>query len=176
MKKIFLILFASLFAFTQCGKDPETNNDDTKMVSISGKIDTDNGKSDIAIPGGDITWKGDESIFIAVPAHDNFPARLVEMKNTVSGGNIFKGEAPEGLIADGVKYEIWYFGNNGEGVNNVTNIYDEGILQGKTISFEEQTGLLENIGDFHVAKGTVSFVKNNNTGDLTFSKKVLFET
>ena len=180
MKKIFLILFASLFAFTQCGKDPETNNDDTKMVSISGKIDTDNGKSDIAIPGGNISWKGEESIFIAVPAHGSFPARLVEMKNTVSGGNIFVGEAPEGLISDGVSYEIWYFGNNGEGSDdgstNVTNIYGDGVLQGKTISFKEQTGLLENIGDFHVAKGTVSFVKNNNTGNLTFSKKVLFET
>lgn len=176
MKKIFLILFASLFAFTQCGKDPETNNDDTKMVSISGKIDTDNGKSDIAIPGGNISWKGEESIFIAVPAHGDFPARLVEMRNTASGGNAFQGKAPEGLIVSGKEYEIWYFGNNGEGGNNVTNIYGEDVLQGKTISFKEQTGLLENIGDFHIAKGTVSFVQNNKTGDLTFSKKVLFET
>lgn len=115
MKKIFLILFASLFIFTQCGKDSETGNNDTKTVSISGKTDYNNGKSDIAIPGGNISWKGDESIFIAVPAHGDFPARLVEMKNTVSGGNIFVGEAPEGLISDGVSYEIWYFGNNGEG-------------------------------------------------------------
>ena len=177
MKKIFLILFASLFAFTQCGKDPETNNDDTKMVSISGKIDTDNGKSDIAIPGGNISWIGDESIFIAVPRHGDFPARLVEMKNTASGGNVFQGVAPKGLIESGKKYEIWYFGNNGEGTKNVTNIYnDEGVLQGKTISFKEQTGLLENIGDFHIAKGTVSFVQNNNTGDLTFSSPVSFET
>ena len=180
MKKIFLILFASLFAFTQCGKDPETNNDDTKMVSISGKIDTDNGKSDIAIPGGNISWKGEESIFIAVPAHGDFPARLVEMRNTASGGNAFQGEAPKGLIESGKNYEIWYFGNNGEGVNNVTNIYNiyngERVLQGKTISFEEQTGLLENIGDFHIAKGTVSFVQNNNTGNLTFSRPVSFET
>lgn len=177
MKKIFLILFASLFIFTQCGKDPETNNDDTKMVSISGKIDTDNGKSDIAIPGGNISWKGDESIFIAVPAHGGFPARLVEMENTKSGGNVFQGVAPKGLIESGKEYEIWYFGNNGEGTKNVTNIYnDEGVLQGKTISFKEQTGLLENIGDFHIAKGTVSFVQNNNTGDLTFSSPVSFET
>ena len=169
-----------MIVFTQCKKENdeylyETNNDgDTKEVPVTFALPINQSRSDFSniLPFGDILWGNDsnlEYIYIGIDSKylyydqaTNTTKRVGELYELVADVTestdslFFRGMLPQNLLYTGKDCCLYYFGNNGNGLegSNVTNIYDTkypDCLIGKTISFAKQTGDARGVGDFHLA-------------------------
>lgn len=175
-----LIALLLVFAFTQCKKENddylyEVNDDEeTKEVPVTFAMPINQSRSDFSniLPFGDILWGNDnnlEYIYIGIDSkylyYDQATSttkrvgELFELVADVTESKdslFFRGMIPQNLLYTGQDCCLYYFGNNGNGLegSNVTNIYDTkypDCLIGKTISFAKQTGDARDVGDFHLA-------------------------
>ena len=175
-----LIAVLSMIVFVQCKKDNGEldeeiyNEEDTREVPVTFALPINQSRSDFSniLPFGDILWGNDnnlEYIYIGIDSkylyYDqssssmNRVGELYELVADVTESTdslFFRGMLPQNLLYTGKNCCLYYFGNNGNGLegSNVTNIYDTkypDCLIGKTISFTKQTGDIRDVGDFHMA-------------------------
>lgn len=171
MKKTLLLLSLSLLFMYQCKKDNKdlvdnNNNNNNKNVRVYCEIPMNsNGKSDFTnIFEGSVSWSsGSESVFLAVPG-DN--PKLIQLTTEGIEGNpnslYFETFVCEGEIMAG-NYDLWYLGNSmhREGITpnvKINTNNEKGVITSIDGSIAEQSGDLEDVGRFHIAKGTVSAV------------------
>lgn len=165
MKKTLLLLSLSLLFMYQCKKENKdivdnNNNNNNKNVRVYCEIPMNsNGKSDFTnIFEGSVSWSsGSESVFLAVPGD-----KLIQLTTEGIEGNpnslYFETYVCEGEITAG-NYDLWYLGNSmhREGIEpNVTLNNENGDITSITGSIAKQSGDLEDVGRFHIAKATVS--------------------
>ena len=183
MRKILFMIMLSLLLFTQCKKD-NVETDTEEMVPIRLEVPLDKSRTDFSelFPFGKINWgngKNIEYVYLVVPYAVEFCD--VSMGYYVQHlGVMFEMEAEVHETMDKLVFEgrilpeslnkkdncmIYYFGNNGNGGTgtNVTTYYkqlaDKYII-GKKITFDKQTGSVEDLGNYHLAKALVSVKKN----------------
>lgn len=194
--RLFLLMLIALMLFTQCKNEEEyvEERKHTDMVKVSVELPVDCTRSDFTgvLPEGKINWGNDndvEYLYLALVdcyAYNDkttsgmvYVGEMFEMEAKVDESTDklhFVGMVPQNLIYSTKKCTLYYFGNNGKGEEgtNVTNIYDKkypDCLIGKTVSFSNQNGSIENIGDFHVASIPVDYihiVKNENKEVVEF--------
>ena len=184
MKKLSLLfMMFSLLLFTQCKKGELIDDGgDEKMLPVFFELSLDpNSKSYFGdlLPNGDIMWGNDEGveyIYLTIPSRFGYMNQqltsmayigtLVEMKAEIDANSdklLFTGMLPETNYLNIKQCYLYYFGNNGIGDNgtNVTNHYDPYLkhLYGKTVSFAEQTGNIDELGDFHIGKISVKVTR-----------------
>ena len=190
MRKIVFMMMLSLLLFTQCKKENVGTNAE-EMVPIRLEVPMDKSRSDFSelFPSGKICWGNDknvEYVYLAVPYALDFCdvsmgyytqhlGILFEMKADVEERMdklVFEGRIHTNALARKDNCMIYYFGNNGNGGvgTNVTTYYkkisDVNII-GKKITFDKQTGSLEKIGDYHLAKAFVKVRKNvDDSGNI----------
>lgn len=157
------------------------HTEEPEMVPVRFKIPVDKMRSDFGdlFPLGKIGWgneKKEEYIYLAAPeAYEYYHIRtglhyvgmLFELRADISEGDdtlFFEGKVYNLLHAYGkpeTEFYIYYFGNNGaapEGSNvtDINRVVSYTHLIGKTVTFDNQTGSVDNVGDFHVAKARVT--------------------
>lgn len=205
MKKIYLLLMLlSSLSFTQCKKAAPIDEDgQVEMIPVTFELslnpDSKTYFGDL-LPFGEINWGNDkavEYIYLTIPSrygytNPDLPATvyigsMFEMKADVSDYQdklVFTGMLPSTNYLKNKQCCLYYFGNNGNGDDgtNVTNYYDPymGRLVGKKISFAEQTGSLDKLGDFHIGKISVKVnrISDNVTGEYSHFELIgdTFET
>ncbi len=167
MKKITTLLLALMVVlFTQCKKDNIDSNDndnETRKVKVRCEIPLGNGtRSDFSnlMTDGSIKWStGTERIYLAV--HHDTKAQIVELTaETTQTATVlaFEGEVDEEILADGAKYNVWYFGNSqnlGED-SYVTKNETNGVIASINGSIADQSGSLEDLGHHHIAKAEIT--------------------
>lgn len=190
MKKTLLLLSLSLLFMYQCKKENKdivdnNNNNNNKNVRVYCEIPMNsNGKSDFTnIFEGSVSWSsGSESVFLAVPG-DN--PKLIQLTTEGIEGNpnslYFETYVCEGEITAG-NYDLWYLGNSmhreeeGEEEKGITppNVTiktnnETGVIESIDGSIAEQSGDLEDVGCFHIAKAKVSAVADGDDIILTLN-------
>ena len=174
MKRL-LVLVAFLLFLLSCNKEKINEDaDDNRMVPVrfemSLKPKTRSYFGDL-LPNGNIKWgnaKGVEYIYVSVPYAIAYHVGgvgttvlgcLHEMKAEIDESAdmlVFTGEIPANNLQNARQYHLYYFGNNGQGGDgtNVTNYYADyqNTLIGKKISYARQTGDINELGDYHIAK------------------------
>ncbi len=165
MKKITTLLLALMVVlFTQCKKDNiDSNDNETRKVKVRCEIPLGNGsRSDFTnlMTDGSIKWStGTERIYLAVHHEEN--PQIVELTaETTQTATIlaFEGEVDETILADGAKYNVWYFGNSqnlGED-SYVTKNKENGLITSVSGSIANQNGSLDDLGYHHIAKAEVT--------------------
>ena len=174
MKTRFLLLMTiATLLFTQCKKKEEisVSDESSDLVKVSFELPVEQDKSDFTsvLPDGNINWGNSNNIeYMYLAVGDRYlyynhdlqctvrVGELFEMQAEVNGPTdklMFTGMIPQNLLYASKRCTLYYFGNNGRGGDgsNVTNIYDEkyqDCVIGKTISFSEQNGRIE---DFRIA-------------------------
>ena len=166
MKKTFTILFALMvLCFTQCKPTPEGGDENGRKVKVSCTIPINNGgKSDFTnlMEDGKINWStGTERVYLAIP-NETSP-QIVELTafTTLQASELaFEGEVEEGLLEEGKEYEVWYLGNSKNlDVPYVTETKDGDLITKVSGSISEQSGELEDLGLYHIAKVSVTAVE-----------------
>ena len=191
MKRLSVMIVLSLLLFTRCQEsNMELDVELQNTVPISFELSFNDTRSDFMslFPDGKINWGNKnkvEYVYILIPDrhlyYNHEESRtiiigvLFELKAEVDESVdklVFKGEIPQNLLWEGRATYLYYFGNNGQGLEgtNVTNIYDDvkpEYLIGKKITFDKQDGSLENIGDYHVAyMATLAKEIKNDIGEI----------
>lgn len=183
MKRIIVMMMVSVLFLSQCKKtDDEFNEevDNCKTVPVSFEVPVDKYRSDFLnlFPDGNVKWGNKnnvEYIYLAVPdvytysdASVGYKSRtlgeLYELKAEFDASSdklMFKADIPQNLLWKGRTLHVYYFGNNrgDEENSNVTKLYDEKkpeFFVGMTVRFDKQTGDINDLGDYHVAKFVVS--------------------
>lgn len=169
------IMMSAILLFTQCKKDDVVHTDDlSETVPVTFELPKDMSKSDFnnLLPDGNINWGNENNIeYIYLAVSDRYLYYSHELSMTLKVGELFEltaevteatdrlvfsGMIPKNLLWNSKRCTLYYFGNNGnapEG-SNVTNIYDvkyTDCVIGKTVSFAQQTGDVNNLGDYHIA-------------------------
>ena len=180
MKKLSVFISFLLF-FSSCNKERiDDNVNDDRMVPVRFELSL-NSKTrshfgDL-LPNGNIQWGNSDNIeylYVSIPYKCSYYVQgvgtitlgeLLEMKAEIDGPTdklVFTGEVPSNNLQNARQYHLYYFGNNGHGgeETNITNHYSsfENILIGKTISFARQTGNIDDLGNYHLAKIRVKAV------------------
>lgn len=159
MKKTSTILLALMvLCFTQCKPVTESGNENTRKVKVSCTLHINgDGKSefDNIMTYGKIKWsEGTERIYLAIPETQ----QIVELVSDEHQGNVdvltFNGTVDESVLNDGT-YEIWYFGKQVPNINET-----DGVINSISGSIATQTGNLSDLGNFHIAKATVTAETN----------------
>ncbi len=184
MKTRFLLLMTiATLLFTQCKKKEEisVSDESSDLVKVSFELPVEQDKSDFTsvLPDGNINWGNSNNIeYMYLAVGDRYlyynhdlqctvrVGELFEMQAEVNGPTdklMFTGMIPQNLLYASKKCTLYYFGNNGRGGDgtNVTNIYDEkyqDCVIGKTISFSEQNGRIEDLGNYHIASMPVKYI------------------
>lgn len=182
MRNVLLYAIAIVFLFTQCKKnDIEENNGGEEMVPVTFELpltsETRSYFGDL-LPNGEIKWGNSndvEYIYISIPRTVSYYydstgsvslGSLVELKAEVDEPTdklIFRGEAASNNLQNAQKYHLYYFGNNGQGGEgtNVTNYHSffRNVMIGKKVSFARQTGDINELGNYHIAKINVTAKK-----------------
>ena len=169
MKKTFTILMALIvLCFTQC-KKPVDNEATGRMVKVSCTIPINKGsKSDFTnlMEDGSIKWStGTERIYLALPNETN--PQIVELTafSTLQSSELaFEGEVDENLINEGEEYEVWYLGNSKNlDVPYITEnkVGEDEIITSVSGSIAEQSGSIEDLGLCHIAKVSVTAVRED---------------
>ena len=166
MKKTFTILIALMvLCFTQCKPTPEGGDANGSKVKVSCTIPiNDGGKSDFTnlMEDGRVNWStGTERVYLAIP-NETSP-QIVELTafTTLQASELaFEGEVEEGLLEEGKEYEVWYLGNSKNlDVPYVTETKDGDLITKVSGSISEQSGELEDLGLYHIAKVSVTAVE-----------------
>lgn len=180
MKK-FTVFIAVLLFLLSCNKEKMNETaDEERLVPVRFELSLNSHtRSDFndLLPNGNIQWgnsKNVEYIYVSIPYKCSYYVQgvgtitlgeLLEMKAEVDGPTdklIFTGEVPSNNLQNARQYHLYYFGNNGQGGEgtNVTNYHSsyKNILIGKTISFARQTGNIDDLGNYHLAKIKVKAV------------------
>lgn len=176
-----LSVFAAMLLLFSCNKEKiKEMADDERMVPVRFELSLNSkSRSDFndLLPNGNIQWgnaKNIEYIYLSIPYKCSYHVdgvgtttlgELLEMKAEVDEPTdklIFTGEVPANNLQNARQYHLYYFGNNGQGGEgtNITNYHSEykNILIGKTISFAKQTGDINELGNYHIAKIKVKAV------------------
>ena len=147
--------------FTQCKPTPEGGEEnDVRKVKIRCEIPINKGdRSDFTnLLKGKINWSdGRECVYLAI--HGDKP-QIIELESWSDGNQSrleFEGEAAEGLIVSGQKYDVWYFGHSQQLETPYIN-NDGEILTG---SIATQSGRLEDLGYCHIAQTQVTAITEN---------------
>lgn len=180
MKKLSVFISFLLF-FSSCNKENmnEDVNED-RMVPVRFELSMNSKtRSDFndLLPNGNIQWgnsKNVEYIYVSIPYKCSYYVQgvgtitlgeLLEMKAEIDEPTdklVFTGEVPSNNLQNARQYHLYYFGNNGQGGEgtNITNYHSsyKNILIGKTISFVRQTGNIDDLGNYHLAKIKVKAV------------------
>lgn len=180
MKKLSVFISFLLF-FSSCNKENmnEDVNED-RMVPVRFELSMNSKtRSDFndLLPNGNIQWgnsKNVEYIYVSIPYKCSYYVQgvgtitlgeLLEMKAEIDEPTdklVFTGEVPSNNLQNARQYHLYYFGNNGQGGEgtNITNYHSsyKNILIGKTISFARQTGNIDDLGNYHLAKIKVKAV------------------
>jgi hypothetical protein len=180
MKKL-LVFVSFLLFFSSCNKENmnEGVNED-RMVPVRFELSMNSKtRSDFndLLPNGNIQWgnsKNVEYIYVSIPYKCSYYVQgvgtitlgeLLEMKAEIDEPTdklVFTGEVPSNNLQNARQYHLYYFGNNGQGGegSNITNYHSsyKNILIGKTISFARQTGDIDDLGNYHLAKIKVKAV------------------
>ncbi len=174
IRKICLIIIALMFMFTGCKKENIDANEEERMVPVTFELSLNpDGKSYFGdlLPFGNIKWgngSGVEYLYLSLPYKcSNYiigvgtrtHGELLEMTAEISEPTdklVFKGMVASNNLQNAKKYYLYYFGNNGQGNEN-TNVENyhtdyKNILIGKKLSFAQQTGSLDDLGNYHLAK------------------------
>ena len=168
MKKTITILMALMvLCFTQCKPTPEGGDENSRKVKVSCTISIGkDSRSDLTniIEGGSIKWStGTERIYLALPNETN--PQIVELTafSTLQSSELaFEGEVDENLLEEGEEYEVWYLGNSKNlDVPYITENKDEDIITSISGSIAEQSGSIEDLGLCHIARVSVTAVRED---------------
>ena len=174
MKKLSVFVAFVLFLFS-CNKEKMNETaDEERLVPVRFELSLNSNTRSYfgdLLPNGNIQWGNDkniEYIYLSIPYKCSYYVsgvgvitlgELFEMKTEIdepSDKVIFTGIVPSYNLQNTRQYHLYYFGNEGYGGEgtNVTNYYSEfeNILMGKTISFAKQTGDINELGNYHIAK------------------------
>ena len=180
MKKLSVFVAFVLFLFS-CNKEKMNESaDEERLVPVRFELSLNSKTRSYfgdLLPDGNIQWGNDrnvEYIYLSIPYKCAYYVsgvgtitlgELFEMKAEIdepSDKIIFTGNVPSNNLQNARQYHLYYFGNDGYGGEgtNVTNYYSEfdNILMGKTISFAKQTGDIDKLGNYHLAKIKVKAV------------------
>lgn len=189
MKKIIYLLFVMSILFVQCKKNDKTEvvENVEEEVLVTFEVPLNGSKSDFnsILPFGQINWGNKNNVEYIYLTQDHYYGHYEgSAENYYSIGSFVRMDADvteatdrltfscamsSNVLYDGKKCLLYYFGNNGEGLEgtNVTNIYHQyskSRLIGKSISFEKQTGNIEDLGDYHVASIPVVMKRKYSNG------------
>lgn len=190
MKKILLVLMSLLVLFTRCKKNDEEFVDDSNtLVPVRLEIPLNGSRTSFSslFPNGEIKWGNKnkvECIYLATPrAYSYYSMKeeklkylglLFEMRADVEEYTdkiVFYGQVYKGSMVNLEYCTAYYFGNNGDAPqgSNVTDITTKMVdihLTGKKISFDKQTGNIDDLGDYHLAKANVKVYKRKTVNNL----------
>lgn len=181
------MMLLSVMLFTQCKKKEDDFNEESKTVPVTLEMPIEQFRSDFKnlFPDGNIKWGNKnnvEYVYLAVPnvySHTDeslnyiqrFIGQMYEMKAECDESTdklIFTADIQQNIFWTGKTIDMYYFGNNrgDEENSNVESIYDHLKPQffiGKKITFDKQTGNIDEIGNYHVAsyKVIVQTVRKN---------------
>lgn len=174
MKRLSVLVTFLLFLLS-CNKEKMNEDaDDNRMVPVRFEMSLNSNTRSYfgdLLPNGNIKWgnsKGVEYIYVSVPYSIAYHVSgvgttvlgcLHEMKAEIDEQTdklVFTGEIPANNLQNSRQYHLYYFGNNGQGGDdgNVTNYYADyqNTLIGKKISYARQTGDINELGNYHIAK------------------------
>ena len=160
-----------LLCFTQCKPSQEEGGDEnTQKVRVSCviPINDDGDKSDFThlMTDGQINWSdGRECVYLAIPGNEpkGIKPQIIELEGWSDGyySKIeFGGEIDKNLIISGQEYDLWYFGNSQQAVIHYVELTNEGTSVKGSIA--NQSGRLEDLGYYHIAKTKVTAVIEND--------------
>lgn len=154
-----ILALTVVMTLTQCKKknDDGENTDGTKVKVTCAVPMNNGGKSefDNPITDGTIQWSdGTERIYLAIPEAQ----QIVELVSDEHQGSVdvltFTGTVGENVL-NGDTYEIWYFGKQKPNVSET-----DGVINSISGSIAAQTGNLSDLGNYHIAKATVTAETN----------------
>ena len=181
MRKLVFMMMSSLLLFVQCKKDNEDYGVE-EMVPVRLEVPLDKSRSDFSdlFPFGKISWGNGVNVeyaYLAVPyalefcdvsmgyytQHLGIMFEMEAKVNEKMDKLVFEGNVYTHALTDKTSCTMYYFGNNGRGGSNVITynkkIIDNNII-GKKISFNRQTGSIDELGNYHLAKALVKVKKN----------------
>ena len=181
MRKLVFMMMSSLLLFVQCKKDNEDYGAE-EMVPVRLEVPLDKSRSDFSdlFPFGKISWGNGVNVeyaYLAVPyalefcdvsmgyytQHLGIMFEMEAKVNEKMDKLVFEGNVYTHALTDKTSCTMYYFGNNGRGGSNVITynkkIIDNNII-GKKISFNRQTGSIDELGNYHLAKALVKVKKN----------------
>lgn len=181
MRKLVFMMMFSLLLFVQCKKDNEDYGAE-EMVPVRLEVPLDKSRSDFSdlFPFGKISWGNGVNVeyaYLAVPyalefcdvsmgyytQHLGIMFEMEAKVNEKMDKLVFEGNVYTHALTDKTSCIMYYFGNNGRGGSNVITynkkIIDNNII-GKKISFDSQTGSIDELGNYHLAKALVKVKKN----------------
>lgn len=181
MRKLVFMMMSSLLLFVQCKKDNEDYGVE-EMVPVRLEVPLDKSRSDFSdlFPFGKISWGNGVNVeyaYLAVPyaleycdvsmgyytQHLGIMFEMEAKVNEKMDKLVFEGNVYTHALTDKTSCTMYYFGNNGRGGPNVITynkkIIDNNII-GKKISFDSQTGSIDELGNYHLAKALVKVKKN----------------
>lgn len=184
MRKKVFVMISILLLFTQCKKEDDNYTFDDMMVPVRLEVPINQSSRSVfanLFPNGEIKWGNDakmEYVYIAAPntlyygtsGGVKLLGELFEMKASVENATdklIFEGNVLYGVLKYDNKYDVYYFGNNGNAPEN-SNVTDISKLSkhisGKRMTFDKQTGDINKLGDYQLAKAyvTVSEIVRQN--------------
>lgn len=157
MKKITLITLA-LFSLllTQCKKEKiDSNSGDVKMVQVKCEVPiSDGSKTDFTnlLTDGTIKWsEGTESLYFPINGNNHQIITLSGQTSEASKTLTFTGTLPANTLEDGSIHEIWYLGTAATPSVDISN----GTTVSMSGSINWQSGKIEELGKYHIAKGEV---------------------
>ncbi len=180
MKKLSVFI-SFLLLFSSCNKEKMNEGvNEERMVPVRFELSMNSKtRSDFSnlLPKGNIQWGNSnnvEYIYVSIPYKCSYYVQgvgtitlgeLLEMKAEIDEPTdklVFTGEVPSNNLQNARQYHLYYFGNNGQGGEgtNITNHHSsyKNILIGKTVSFARQTGNIDDLGNYHLAKIKVKAV------------------
>ena len=181
MRKLVFMMMSSLLLFVQCKKDNEDYGAE-EMVPVRLEVPLDKSRSDFSdlFPFGKISWGNGVNVeyaYLAVPyalefcdvsmgyytQHLGIMFEMEAKVNEKMDKLVFEGNVYTHALTDKTSCTMYYFGNNGRGGSNVIT-YNKKIIDnnlfGKKISFNRQTGSIDELGNYHLAKALVKVKKN----------------
>ena len=164
MKKIFTVLMALmlLLTFTQCKPDGGNDGDRKVKVRCEVPMNSKGVRSDFEnfTTDGSIMWSlGTERLYLAIP--NNGDPQIIELladEHTMKANVLaFEGEVDEDILEQGGVYEVWYFGNSKTyGPQTYSETKSGDVIKSISGSIATQSGRLEDLGQCHIAKTTVT--------------------
>lgn len=198
MKKLALLAFALMvLTLTQCKKeeiDNTTTTGEEKMVKLTLSIPVDDGsKTDfIDYDNGTIgiNWnrpqpdshypeKVYEYIYLVIPSEFGGIVPMEGRYKNYPESNVLTFEANwhfniPNLDLNNTKFDVWYLGDSGNNRYEYINDPTQYTVSG---SINNQTGKLEDLGKYHIAKGYVKFLKvNENEYTLSMAQEDYFKS
>ena len=197
MRRIMFIMMFSLLLFTQCKKD-NVDSGAEETVPVRLEISLDKSRSDFSdlFPFGKISWGNVneiEYVYLTVPYalefcdvsvgfYTQYLGVMFEMQAEVNDKMdklVFEGNVYTYALEDKDYCDMYYFGNNGKIGGNVITYYkqltDRNII-GKKITFSNQTGDVDELGNYHLAKAFVKVKKNVNDKGVPISYDLEIES